>query len=169
MAKHVSGKANQQLYFASIHLQAISTAEANEALLHKTAVIEAEKQAALSCLLRAYRSFIWEICQTYELETHADMSLAQVQAAATEQAKSITELNRFAALERESGSWLQQLLQAYASMSRLQPQQTAAQPAADGLIAVQKRDETSTPEKILNWHKALKSEIETLRTQLAEW
>jgi hypothetical protein len=99
------------------------------------------------------------------------MSLDQVISLAKQEGKQIQELNHFAELESRQGSWLSQLLEAHGRIVDLDPETNSSveSPASFNAIAVRKIEENETPEKIFEWHNALKSEIENFRTTLSEW
>lgn len=171
MAKHRLSKANQKLYFAAIHLDAVAVAEKDDSLLNQKAMVQANREAALFNLVSAYRGFIWEMCQTHDLEVDAGMTLADVMAKAAQEGKQIQELNHFAQLEKESNGWLNSMLSAYQEVIALDPQGNGKVEtvASFNAIEVRKVEETESLEKIFEWHNALKSEIENFRTTLSEW
>lgn len=171
MAKHQLSKANQKLYFVSILLDAIKQAEADEKLMNKKAIVQANMEACLFHLVSAYRGFVWEICNTYDVKVDASMSVSDIQQAAAEEGKQIQELNHFMSLESAQDSWLSELLRAYEKTESLDPALTSKveSPASLNAIEVRKVEESETPEKIFQWHNILKSEIESFRPTLSEW
>lgn len=171
MAKHRLGKANQKLYFAALHLDAIKAARQDDSVMNQKAVIQANMESAVFHLMCAYRGFIWELCQTHDLMPDDQMTLPEVMALAQQEGKQIQELNHFLNLEQQAGSWLQQLLAAHQRLMTLDPETHSRieSPASFNAIAVRKVEESETPEKIFEWHNALKTEIENFRTTLSEW
>ncbi|MDX1692959.1 MAG: DUF6586 family protein [Ketobacteraceae bacterium] len=171
MAKHRLSKANQKLYFATIHLDAIQAVQNDESVLNRKAQVQANMEAAIFHLVSAYRGFIWELCLVHDLSPGDQMALSEVIQLASKEGKQIQELNHFERLEAQSESWLAQLLSAYDKVLTLDPQthSTEESPASFNAIAVRKIEENETPEKIFEWHNALKSEIENFRTTLSEW
>ena len=171
MAKHQLSKANQKLYFVSILLDAIKSADENEKLINKKAIIQANMEACLFHLVGAYRSFIWEICHTHDMEIDHTMSLSDVVAKSKQEGKQIQELNHFSSLESATDSWLSSLLSAYSKSVALDPKENSKveSVASFNAIEVRKVDEFENPEKIFEWHNILKSEIESFRPTLSEW
>lgn len=171
MAKHRLSKANQKLYFAALHLAAIKAAEKDESVMNQKALIQANLESAVLHLVAAYRGFIWEICLPHDVSPSGQMSLLEVTQLAEREGKQIQELNHFLQLEKQSDSWLSQLFVAYDRLMSLDPDthSRVESPASLNAIAVRKVEESETPEKIFEWHNALKSEIESFRTTLSEW
>ena len=171
MAKHRLGKANQKLYFARLHLDSIKAVENDQTLLNKQAVIQANREASITNLESAYRSFIWEVCQTYDLDIDYGMTLTEVDAKSQAEGKQIQELNHFLSLEQDQHSWLNELLKAFDKVVALDPHKYAQvnSVASFNAIEVKKVEESETPEKILQWYNTLKTEIESIRTTLSEW
>lgn len=171
MGKHRLSKANQKLYFAAIHLDAIKAARQDDSVMNQKALVQANMESAVFHLVSAYRGFIWELCQTHDLIPGDAMTLLQVIEQAQQEGKQIQELNHFLNLEQQADSWLNQLLAAYQRLVALDPEMHSRveSPASFNAIAVRKVEEYETPEKIFEWHKALKTEIENFRTTLSEW
>ncbi|MCG8313178.1 MAG: hypothetical protein MI976_08175 [Pseudomonadales bacterium] len=171
MAKHRLGKANQKLYFANLHLDSIKAVEHDQSLLNKQAVIQANREASVICLESAYRSFIWEICHTYDIDIDYGMPLTEVITKAESEGKQIQELNHFLSLELNEQSWLHELIMAFEKIVSLDPHKFAEinSVVSFNAIEVKKVEESETPEKILQWHNTLKTEIESFRTTLSEW
>ena len=171
MAKHQLSKANQKLYFVSILLEAIRSADENEKLMNKKAIVQANMESCLFHLVGAYKSFIWEICHTHDVQVDYSMSLSDVIAKSSQEGKQIQELNHFSSLEGAPDSWLSGLLNAYNKAVSLDPKENSKveSVASFNAIEVRKVDEFETPEKIFEWHNILKPEIESFRPTLSEW
>ena len=99
MAKHTLGNANQKRYFAGFYLDAIKEIENDASVFNKKALIRAHQESCLFHLVTAYRSFIWEIANTYDEAYTSGRDLQQLLESAKENGKAIAELERLADLE----------------------------------------------------------------------
>lgn len=171
MAKHKQGKANQQLYFAKLHLQAIESAERDDNLLNKKAVLTANREAAIFQLVSAYRSFLWEVAQTYDIAFLETDQLQDVSRKAKSAGLEVSELNRFDSLESDKKSWLSELLSAWDKIKSFDPKVNAVvvQPANLNSIEIIRENESEALDVLQLWLRKLYEEVASIRELLGEW
>lgn len=171
MTKHAQGKANQQLYFAKLHLQAMEDAEQNDNLLNKKAVLAANREAAIFQLVSAYKGFLWEVAQTYDLEFLETDQLLDVKNKARAKGVEVSELNRFETLESNKKSWLSELLFAWDQIKSFDPIANAVVAPSSNLNSIEiiRKNEFEALDVLQLWRQKLYEEVASIRELLGEW
>jgi len=100
-------KVNQKLAFARI-LKAQLPPESAQALLY-----EASLEAMCFHLYSAFRHYLGEIAEQYNLPSGSHQSISNLQAAFSAEGRQSPEVNELAGLEARNNSWLQQLQLSY--------------------------------------------------------
>lgn len=171
MSKHKISSASQKSYFARFYLEAIENTEKDESLLNRKALTAAHQQSCLFFLVGAYRSFLWEVANTYDESYRADMSLEQLIQSARKKGKTLGELERIYNLESTPQSWLSRMITLWQKINELDPDKTSSQKGSANLNAIEVRVITDFDEftQLYDWYDNLTCLIEEIRELLVEW
>lgn len=171
MAKHTLGNANQKRYFAQFYLDAIGQVQNDASVFNKKALIRAHQESCLFHLVSAYRSFIWEIANTYDEAFDADTDLGQLLESSRENGKTIVELERLYQLENGNNSWLFSMLECWKRITDVNPQTTSRQKSVTNLNAIEVRvfSEEDEFSQLHDWYNNLCNLIDEMRMMLGEW
>lgn len=171
MAKHKLGNANRKRYFARFYLDAISQLNSESGVLNSKALIRAHQESCLFHLVMAYRSFIWEVANTYDEPYDGSGNLRMLLEQTRSNGKTLPELERLEQLETHSGSWLHSMLACWQRISDVNPEATTTAKAAVNLNAIEVRvfSEEDEFSQLHDWYDNLCNTIDEIRDLLGEW
>lgn len=181
------GRTNQKLYFARLQQDLLQQALA-EGRFDAEARALACREASIYHLHGAYVAFLQELCRFYKLPLHIDSSeaLRLAMAAKGQVSPEVMQLQQW---EAEPGSWLAQLLHAFAAQQRAE-EAVVVKPAAEeegealeseaaaprllsGINIVQTDVDLPLSEpdqaRLSHWHQALTQAIREFRREMMEW
>ena len=171
MAKHKLSHSNQKRYFARFYLEAIESTKEDESVINRKALLMAHQHSCLFHLIGAYRSFIWEVANTYDEIYDGAQTLDTFLTQVRLQDKSIPELDRVLSLETQPGSWLNHMLAVWYQINEVNPDKTTKPKEAVNLNAIEVRVLNDVDEfaQLHDWYDNLSALIDEIRQLLGEW
>ncbi|MGK0500271.1 MAG: hypothetical protein ACJAYG_001920 [Oceanicoccus sp.] len=172
MANSQSRIVNQRLYFCRLHLQWLDQ-QLQLQMLPKALLEQSLAESALFHLQMAYRAYLLEIAEAYNLKPDSIKSVEQLMACIGEQQLRSAEAYEIEQLAQQAESWLSSMLQVYAQLdedSVSLPQQGYQQANMINISPVQAVGSCElSAELVHNCHQQLTALIENQRLRLQEW
>jgi len=172
MANELYTRTNQKIFYAGLALESWRKAEQAQSM-NALALIQAEREAALFHLYGALLGLCHEIAGYYRLPDSAAPRVESFLTSAVLSAAPSQELGELVELAQSPGSWVAELLNAYAAL--FQPPQAGKKSKVDpttALITAISLDEEVEPlahQALETWRQQLKALAQRFRETLSEW
>ena len=172
MAHERYTRTNQKLYFAGLALESWQRAEA-QGSVSSPGLVQAEREASLFHLYGALLGLCHEIAGYYRLPNANEACVERFLVRAPQETPTGPELAELIELSEQHGSWLADLLAAYAAL--FEPPQAPVKPKTDPRVplieAIGLDDEAQVLSlaEVQAWRQQLKSLALRYREALTEW
>jgi len=158
---------NQRLYYCRLHLQWL-TAELDKQSLPKAVLEQALGGSTLVHLVLAYRAYLQEIAEAYNVPLSSFQSVTDLNAMLVLQNTGCAEANELVELEQRG--WLKELLLQYQAINELRPPQHLGASSVQPIMVTQVANESSSSlSDCSRFYTQLSELIDNQRTRLEEW
>ncbi|MFP8965428.1 DUF6586 family protein [Pokkaliibacter sp. CJK22405] len=174
MSSLYARRTNQKLYFARLHLEALSQAMSAQSW-HRHALIDSYQESVLFHLYAAYRAYLVELAEAYSIPAVQLCSDFDLGSLLEERGFEGPEYVALVALLESKSSWLSQLSRAYQACWQVKEDAGLTSPAASAseiqVVQVDSdhQNDEDVQKQLQGWLKNLRDIIEEGRKTLQEW